>query len=181
AGTGDGGRWRWHAWLLCGEVSRDAGETLKGATAFSRQRRQNSLSYDAPLNRSSSTAETGNEIPGRAGRVTGEPRQPHGPERAGCRGIGTSCIPALCLALTGNPVPGTLIAGTGRWGWEMSVQWRTRPILGVLAASLVTAALVIAPGAVTASAASCEVWTGVPPPSPGAAENGLGAVTAPGP
>jgi len=63
----------------------------------------------------------------------------------------------------------------------MSVQWRTRPILGALAASLVTAALVTAPGAVTASAASCEVWTGVPPPSPGAAENGFGAVTAPGP
>jgi len=28
----------------------------------------------------------------------------------------------------------------------MSVQWRTRPILGALAASLVTAALVTAPG-----------------------------------
>jgi len=62
----------------------------------------------------------------------------------------------------------------------MSVQWRTRPILGALAASLVTAALAAAPGA-TASAASCEVWSGVPPPNPGAVQNVFGAVTAPGP
>jgi hypothetical protein len=63
----------------------------------------------------------------------------------------------------------------------MSVQWRTRRSLGVLAASLLTAALLAAPGAGTASAASCELWTGVPPPSPGAADNELAAVTAPGP
>src|SRR5262245_10821484 len=62
----------------------------------------------------------------------------------------------------------------------MAVQRRTRRILRALAASLVTAALVAAPGG-TASAASCEVWTGVPPPNPGAAENVFGGVTAPGP
>jgi len=39
---------------------------------------------------------------------------------------------------------------------------------------------VVAPGAAAAPAASCELWTGVPPPSPGAADNELFAVTAPG-
>jgi hypothetical protein len=63
----------------------------------------------------------------------------------------------------------------------MSVQWRTQRILVGLSASLITAALITAPGAATASAAACEVWTGLPPPSPGAAENVLTAVTAPGP
>jgi hypothetical protein len=63
----------------------------------------------------------------------------------------------------------------------MSVQWRTRRSLGALAASLLTAALVTAPGAGTASAASCELWTGVPPPSPGATENELDGMRALGP
>jgi len=38
-----------------------------------------------------------------------------------------------------------------------------------------------APGAVTASAASCEIWSGVPPPSPGAVANGLDGIRALGP
>ena len=63
----------------------------------------------------------------------------------------------------------------------MSVQWRTWRSLGALAASLLTAALVTAPGASTASAASCELWTGVPPPSPGATENELDGMRALGP
>src|SRR5262245_19547192 len=63
----------------------------------------------------------------------------------------------------------------------MSVQWRPRHILRAFSAPLVTAALVAAPGAATASAAGCHTWTGVPPPSPGAAENGLNGVTAQSP
>src|SRR5690349_13345713 len=67
----------------------------------------------------------------------------------------------------------------------MAVQWRTRRFLGGLAAFLVTVALVAAPGAAAAPtaapAASCHVWSGVPPPSPGAVDNDLFAVTAPGP
>ena len=65
----------------------------------------------------------------------------------------------------------------------MSVQWRTRHSLGALAASLVTAGLVVVPGAAAAPgaaapAANCQVWTGVPPPSPGALVNALTGVRA---
>lgn len=63
----------------------------------------------------------------------------------------------------------------------MAVQWRTWRSLGAVAASLVTAGLVVAPGVAAAPAANCQVWTGVPPPSPGAVDNDLFAVTAPGP
>src|SRR5439155_20628103 len=63
----------------------------------------------------------------------------------------------------------------------MAVQWRTRRSLGAFAAFLVAAALMTAPGAVTASAASCEIWSGVPPPSPGAVANGLDGIRALGP
>src|SRR5690348_4711666 len=63
----------------------------------------------------------------------------------------------------------------------MAVQWRTRRSLGALAASLVTAGLVIAPGAAAAPTASCQVWTGVPPPSPGGVANGFLGVRALGP
>ena len=63
----------------------------------------------------------------------------------------------------------------------MSVQWRPRHIFRVFAAPLVTATLVVAPGAATASAAGCQIWTGVPPPSPGGVENVLEGVTAPSP
>ena len=61
------------------------------------------------------------------------------------------------------------------------MQWRTWRSVGVLAASLVTAGLVVAPGAAAAPAASCELWTGVPPPSPGASENELDGMRALGP
>jgi hypothetical protein len=63
----------------------------------------------------------------------------------------------------------------------MAVQWRTRRSLGALAASLVTLALVVAPGAAAAPAANCQVWTGIPPPSPGALVNALTGVRALGP
>lgn len=63
----------------------------------------------------------------------------------------------------------------------MSVQWRTWRSLGILAASLVTAGLVVAPGVAAAPSANCQVWTGVPPPSPGAVVNGLTGVRALGP
>lgn len=63
----------------------------------------------------------------------------------------------------------------------MAVQWRTRRSLGALAASLVTAGLAVAPGAAAAPAASCQVWSGIPPPSPGSVSNGLNGVRALGP
>ena len=63
-------------------------------------------------------------------------------------------------------------------GVGMSVQWRPRHILRAFAAPLVTAALAGAPGAAAASAANCQIWTGVPPPSPGGVENVLEGVAA---
>ena len=53
-----------------------------------------------------------------------------------------------------------------------------RHILGACAALLLPVTLATAPGAAMAAAAHCRVWTGVPPPSPGAVRNTLGGVTA---
>src|SRR6185312_6788701 len=106
--------------------------------------------------------------------LAAEPGPPH-------PGWQVNYLLVLCLALTWNRVARTLIASLESKGAGMAVQWRTRRSLGALAASLVTAGLVVAPGAAAAPTASCQVWTGVPPPSPGAVDNDLFAVTAPGP
>ncbi|HYK32036.1 MAG TPA: hypothetical protein VEV63_08740 [Streptosporangiaceae bacterium] len=60
----------------------------------------------------------------------------------------------------------------------LTLRWRVRPILGAFAALLLPVTLSTWPGTAMASAAHCSVWTGVPPPSPGAVTNTLGGVTA---
>jgi hypothetical protein len=59
-----------------------------------------------------------------------------------------------------------------------TARWRGRHIFRACAALLIPAALAIAPGAAVASAASCNVWSGVPAPNQGAVANSLNGVTA---
>jgi hypothetical protein len=59
-----------------------------------------------------------------------------------------------------------------------TARWRARHIFRSCAALLILAALAVAPGVAVASVPSCNVWTGVPAPNPGAAVNSLSGVTA---
>ena len=59
-----------------------------------------------------------------------------------------------------------------------TARWRGRHFFRACAALLIPAALAAAPGAASASVASCNVWTGVPAPNQGAFANTLNGVTA---